>query len=123
MTLKNEIRHDETADKTALLQWQSPSLLRSFISLVSAASLKIHAIMEKAEEMRQTFVGSGLFSVRMLLLATPTLGLLIQCVLFLFGRTCSPFPMWISFLLFSLLALLVHWKVMLYFNFNNSRRV
>ena len=71
--------------------------------------------MERFIDARKRLVDSDLFSLSLLLLAMPTLGLMIQCVLFLFGKTCSPFPMWTSFLVFSLLALLNHWKSLLKF--------
>ena len=58
---------------------------------------------------------SGLFSVRVLLLALPLLAMSIQTGLFLVGRTCSPFPMWIAFAACSLLALAAHWKRMVRF--------
>ena len=60
----------------------------------------------------QTIAGSGLFSTSLLLLAMPMFGVFIQIGLFLFGKTCSPYPMWISFLVFSILAALNHWKTL-----------
>ena len=58
---------------------------------------------------------SNLFSERLLLLAMPTLGVIIQCGLFLFGKTCSAFPMWISFAVCSILSLSIHWKNLIKF--------
>ena len=66
--------------------------------------------MENAGEIRKTLIESNLVSTRLLLLAMPALGMVIQCGLFLFGKTCSPIPMWISFLVFSFFALLADWK-------------
>ena len=66
--------------------------------------------MEKCGEIRKNLIESDLVSTRLLLLAMPALGMVIQCGLFLFGKTCSPFPMWISFLVFSFLAFLIDWK-------------
>lgn len=66
-------------------------------------------------KIRQSIIDSDLFSVWFFLLAMPTLGIMIQCFLFFFGITCSAFPMWFSFLFFSLFSLLIHWKKLLLF--------
>ena len=78
----------------------------------SARKVKPDAVIQKLVEIRRSIVESGLFSTRLFLLAMPIMGMAIQCGLFLFGKTCSPFPMWISFLVFSALALLIHWKML-----------
>ena len=72
-------------------------------------------VMEQFRTARKALVESHLLSIWLLLLAMPTLALLIQCGLFLFGKTCSPFPFWFSFLAFSILALILHWKCLVKF--------
>lgn len=72
-------------------------------------------LLEQFRTVRKAVIDSNVISVCLLLLAMPTLGMAIQIGLFLFGKTCSPFPMWFSFLVFSALALLIHWKCLLKF--------
>ena len=97
----NNVQQDSASNEVA-------SLSRRIFPGVHA--ILIRSFMDRAEAARRVIVDSDLFSVRILLLAMPLFGIMIQCALFLFGIPCSPFPMWISFLLFSLLALLIHWK-------------
>ena len=77
--------------------------------------MSLKAFRAKCHKTRMNIADSGLFSTRLLLLAMPTLGIIIQCGLFLFGKTCSATPMWISFLVFSILSLCIHWKKMMRF--------
>ena len=72
-------------------------------------------VVEQFWMARKALVDSHLFSIWLLLLAMPTLALVIQYGLFLFGKTCSPFPLWFSFLFFSILALFLHWKCLVKF--------
>ena len=74
-------------------------------------------VIEQCKRIRTAIIKRDYFSVWLFLLAMPLLGIVIQCGLFLFGKTCSPFPMWISFLLFSLLSLIIHWKCLVKFWF------
>ncbi len=76
---------------------------------------KIRSFTSCFSNIRHSIVDSDLFSVWLFLLAMPTLGIMIQCFLFFFGITCSAFPMWFSFLFFSALSLLIHWKKLLLF--------
>ena len=64
---------------------------------------------------RTLLVDSNIISTRLMILAMPMLGLVIQCLLFLFGHNCSPFPIWISFFCLSLLAFFLHWRCLLKF--------
>lgn len=88
---------------------------KSFLFSHSRQAEACRLLMKKISDTRKNLVNSDFFSLSILLLAMPTLGLMIQSALFLFGKTCSPFPMWTSFLLFSLLALLIHWKCLFKF--------
>ena len=76
---------------------------------------RLQFLLEQFRTVRKAVIDSNVISVCLLLLAMPTLGIAIQIGLFLFGKTCSPFPMWFSFLVFSALALLIHWKCLLKF--------
>lgn len=76
---------------------------------------RLQILLEQIRTARKAVKDSDVFSVCLLLLALPMLGMAIQIGLFLFGKTCSPFPMWFSFLVFSTLALLIHWKCLLKF--------
>lgn len=78
-------------------------------------SIQPRIMMERIRAARKILIDSKLFSVWLFLLAMPTLGLVIQIGLFLFGKTCSPFPMWFSFFFFSVLSLFLHWKCLLKF--------
>lgn len=93
----------------------SPSV--SVVSNLSSffRSFQPHLLAERFRKARKILIDSNLCSVWLFLLAMPTLALVIQCGLFLFGITCTAFPMWFSFLAFSVLALLIHWKFLLKF--------
>lgn len=80
-----------------------------------AQNLRPQHIMDQFRAVQEAILESHLFSVWLFLLAMPVFGVAIQCILFLFGITCSPFPMWFSFLVFSALALLIGWKTILKF--------
>ncbi len=72
-------------------------------------------IIGRWKSFREALVKSHLVSAWLLLLAMPMLALFLQCGLFLFGKTCSPFPIWFGFLFSCFFALLVHWKCMVKF--------
>ena len=58
----------------------------------------INALKKCFETEREKLIEANIFSVRMMVLAILVLGLVIQCGLFLFGRVCSCYPMWFSFI-------------------------
>ena len=120
--MMNEIyvQHDKPGNEAVLSQQQEHghcSFVSRFLHSVRTTTIHIHicSFNEKVRGARQALVDSNLLSMQILLLAMPLFGIMIQCALFLFGKTCSPFPMWFSFLLFSLLALQIHWKCLLKF--------
>ena len=89
----------------------------SFVSrfVMAIQHFKPSVVMEQCKQIRASIIESNVLSVWLFLLAMPMLGIVIQCGLFLFGKPCSPYPMWISFLLFSLLSLMIHWKCLIQF--------
>ena len=72
-------------------------------------------IGERLQAARNAIIDSKICSEWLFLLAMPTLSLILQCGLFLFGKICSPFPIWFSSFVFSLLALFIHWKCLVKF--------
>lgn len=104
-------------EKTASCNEEKLNSNDSFRSLFSPSVLntKICSFKVFFRNIRQSIIDNDLFSVWLFLLAMPTLGIMIQCLLFFFGITCSAFPMWFSFLFFSALSLLIHWKKLLLF--------
>lgn len=75
----------------------------------------IENLVKYFENGREAIVKTNIVSVRMLVLAMPVLALVIQNGLFLIGRGCSCYPMWISFISCSILMLYLHWKRMISF--------
>lgn len=76
-------------------------------------STEINQLKALFLQKRKDLLDYNLFSVRMLILAMPLFAMALQCCLFLVGRVCSPYPMWISFFSIGLMALCLDWKLSL----------